>query len=147
MVQSILAVCTANICRSPLAEFVLRGLLPGVRVGSAGIDALVGQDVDPGALEAAQALGIAVQPHAARQFDDRLGREADLILVMERHHRNSIARHWPHFLGKTFLLGQPLGRDSIPDPYRGGMAQHVNTAELIVQGAERWAAQLHGMRA
>ena len=52
--QSILTVCVGNICRSPVAAALLRADLPDVHVSSAGIAALVGEDVDPTARQVAE---------------------------------------------------------------------------------------------
>ncbi|WP_446668297.1 arsenate reductase/protein-tyrosine-phosphatase family protein, partial [Klebsiella pneumoniae] len=46
MFDSILIVCTGNICRSPIAERILRSLLPEKRIDSAGTGALVDHPAD-----------------------------------------------------------------------------------------------------
>ena len=47
MMDSILVVCEGNICRSPMAEAMLRQAVPGRRVASAGLNALVGMPASP----------------------------------------------------------------------------------------------------
>lgn len=138
----VLSVCTGNICRSPLASLALRRAAPGVRAESAGLHALVGHGMDPEALDAAQAFGLEPAPHSARQFDARLGTQADIILVMERRQRNHILRHWPEFGGKTFLMRDGPEAGDIPDPYRAGRALHLRAAELIVESADTWSRKL-----
>ncbi|MCP5602776.1 protein tyrosine phosphatase, partial [Klebsiella pneumoniae] len=54
MFNSILVVCTGNICRSPLAERILRKSLPGKKIDSAGTNALVGHPADSSAEHIAQ---------------------------------------------------------------------------------------------
>ncbi|MDM6971615.1 protein tyrosine phosphatase, partial [Klebsiella michiganensis] len=49
MFNSILVICTGNICRSPLGERFLRKMLPDKRIDSAGTDALVGHAADESA--------------------------------------------------------------------------------------------------
>lgn len=49
MFNTILVVCTGNICRSPIGEHLLRGLLSNKIVDSAGTNALVGHAADPSA--------------------------------------------------------------------------------------------------
>lgn len=139
-------VCTANICRSPVAEHALKGLQPALQVGSAGVDALVGHDIDGDARDAAAALGLDIPAHRARQLDAELGRSADLILVMERHHRDYVGRHLPQLQGKTFLIGEFAGIPRIPDPYKQGKAMHIRAAELIMTCARHWSQQLENMR-
>lgn len=145
MVSQVLTVCTANICRSPVAEAVLRAGLPGLTVRSAGLYALVGRGIDPEIADTARAQGIALHDHAARQFDDTIGREADVIIVMETHHRQDIGQRWPQFLGKTFLLGHFDNARQIPDPYKQTAGMQHHSVELIAQCSRTWIHQLEQM--
>ena len=54
MFNSILVVCTGNICRSPIGERYLRSLLPDKKVDSAGTGALVGHEADSSAVKIAK---------------------------------------------------------------------------------------------
>lgn len=146
MTENILTVCTGNICRSPVAEAALRMHLPGFNVSSAGLSALVGRDIDHDSASAAVRQGITVQPHSARQFNGSIGRDADVILVMENHHRQELAARWPHFLGKTFLLGHFEGGQEVPDPYRQALGMHQHAVEIIARCSASWAKQLDLMR-
>lgn len=111
-------------------------------MASAGLGALVGEDMDAASRRAAEDIGLDPGPHEARQFDDSLGRGADLILVMERRHRTWMSGQWPHFLGKTFLLGNFSDNLEIPDPYRKDYAAHRMAAEMIVTCVKEWAKQV-----
>jgi protein-tyrosine phosphatase len=146
VVKTVLTVCTGNICRSPVTEAVLRAGLPDLRIGSAGLHALVGHDTDPDSAAAATAQGIVLRTHAARQFDDAIGRAADIILVMETHHRRDIGARWPHLLGKTFLLGHFDGAQEVPDPHRQGQGMHAHAVEIIMRCSASWMQQLEQMR-
>ncbi len=145
MVSHVLTVCTANICRSPVAEAVLRAGLPGLTVSSAGLHALVGRDIDPEVADTARAQGIALHEHAARQFDDAIGQAADVIIVMETHHRQEIGQRWPHFLGKTFLLGHFDNARQIPDPYKQAAGMQHHSVQLIAECGQTWIRQLEQM--
>ena len=68
MFQNILVVCMGNICRSPIAERILQKKLPGLRVSSVGINALVGKDADFQAIKTALKHGVVVAGHTARQL-------------------------------------------------------------------------------
>lgn len=142
MTHRLLVVCTGNICRSPVAEAALRQFVPDVEVSSAGLHALVGRDIDPDSAEAARMQSIEIKPHAARQFTGAMGREADMIIVMEQHHRNEIIARWPHLSGKSFLLGHFEQGKEIPDPYRRGKGMHARMAELVLESVPHWAEQL-----
>ena len=84
MFNTILVVCTGNICRSPLGERYLRKLLPDRQIDSAGTQALVGHNADQSAMKVAAEHGISLEGHIGRQFTSSLSRQYDLILVMEK---------------------------------------------------------------
>lgn len=145
MIRSVLTVCTGNICRSPLAEAYLRQTCPDLRVSSAGLHAVVGHDVDTQSAEAAAHHNITLAPHSARQFTTDIGRENDLILVLDSGHRREIANQWSPMLGKTFLLGHFSNGAEVPDPYRLPMGHHLRAAELIVEYCDMWITQIEAM--
>lgn len=60
MFNSILVVCTGNICRSPIGERYLRNIMPDKIIDSAGTGALVGHDADISALKIAAKHGISL---------------------------------------------------------------------------------------
>src|SRR5690554_7867723 len=89
MFNNILIVCVGNICRSPMAEYLLKATLPpdsGKQVHSAGISALVDKPADATAQELLQAQGIAASPQRARQVTHDMLARADLILAMADGH-------------------------------------------------------------
>ncbi|MBF9060949.1 low molecular weight phosphotyrosine protein phosphatase [Rhodobacterales bacterium HKCCSP123] len=142
MITSILTICTGNICRSPVAAGAFASLLPDVAVSSAGLHALAGRGMDPDSKAAADLFGIAPTDHVARQFTSEIGMGADLLIVMETHHRQDIARRWPQFLGKTFLLGQFEDDKEIADPYRRGRMLHIHMAEQVLESAKHWSRNI-----
>lgn len=142
MTQRLLVLCTGNICRSPVAEAALRHAIPNALVTSAGLHALTGRDIDPDSADAAIQHGIEIRPHRAQQFTADMGREADMIIVMEQQHRSEIIARWPHLTGKTFLLGHFENGKEIPDPYRRGQAMHLHMAALVLESVRHWAEQL-----
>ena len=69
-IKNILFVCTANVCRSPMAEAIFNALaeereLPW-RAASAGVAALEGEDITPNACAALEEVGIYPKEHRAR---------------------------------------------------------------------------------
>lgn len=106
---TILTVCTGNICRSPLAEVLLRAELEplGVRVHSAGTHALVGHGMPEPALELAVREGAdpaVAAAHQARYLVEPLLADADLILTMAREHRSHVVKMMPNRLRRTFTV-------------------------------------------
>lgn len=104
---TMLMVCTGNICRSPLAETLLRKLLYGlpVSVRSAGIHALVGSPMTEPNQRIAADLGVTdFAQHRARQLTIDDLRAADLVLTLSREHRKEVVELWPRAVRSTFTL-------------------------------------------
>lgn len=100
----VLLVCTANVCRSPAAEVLLRralGPAADVRVTSAGLDARPGTPVDPTVL---RLLGEHGSGPGARQLTAALVAEADLVLTMTRDQRAALVSRHPAAVRRTSTL-------------------------------------------
>ncbi|WP_079437532.1 low molecular weight protein-tyrosine-phosphatase [Zoogloea sp. LCSB751] len=145
MFHNILTVCTGNICRSPVAEYLLRHELQRAarpaEVRSAGIGALVNHAADDTALALMEARQVPMQAHRAQQIEREHTRWADLILVMEKHHLDYVLGLDPTARGKTFLLGH-WNKLEIPDPYRRGDAAHAAAYDLIHQQVLIWIKRI-----
>jgi len=124
--MDILVVCTGNICRSPMAEGLLRHMLPKgwashMHIHSAGTHGLDDQPATPFAIEAAAEMGVDISGHRARSLDREMVSQADLILVMEPFHREIVARAVrPEARNRLRLLTDfetPRQSDTIDDPY------------------------------
>lgn len=102
MFESILVVCTGNICRSPIAERLLRQLLPDKKIDSAGVGAMVDKCADPSALRVAEKHGLSLADHKGVQFTGSLGRQYQLILVMEKEHLEHVTRIAPEVMLPTY---------------------------------------------
>lgn len=138
--KSILFVCVGNICRSPTAEVVMRHRLAGkgIKIASAGLQALAGKPVDPMAQEILQEHQLDASSHRGQQVTATLLRENDLVLVMERRHIASITKEFPQASGKTFLLGKWCGDREVPDPYRQQRPAFEHVYALIDECTEAW---------
>ncbi len=146
----ILFVCTANICRSPVAEALFRDLaqrqgLSGWTASSAGTWALESR----GAAELSQALmaerGLDLSRHRARMVDKAMIAAADVVLCMEAGHAEALRAEFPRYGRKIHLMSELAGRRySIPDPYGGPRAGYERMVEdlegLLVPGLDRLVA-------
>lgn len=142
MFDSILVVCTGNICRSPIGERYLRNLLPDKKIDSAGTGALIEHAADNSAIKVAQIHGLSLEGHLSRQFTSSLGRQYDLILAMEKSHIEHIGNIAPEARGKTMLFGHWLEQRDIPDPYRKSDEAFLSVYKLIEQAGKLWAQKL-----
>lgn len=91
----IMTVCTGNICRSPMAEFMLASAAAEsgleVEVDSAGTTAWeIGNPIDPRAKAVLARHGVAVAKHAAREFQPAWFAERDLILALDTDHHDAL---------------------------------------------------------
>jgi len=144
MFERILVVCTGNICRSPVAEAMLKQRWPSKVIASAGLGALVGQGVEPTARRLAEADGLEVSDHASRQLTQEMLQQTDLVLVMSDGQRRAVGELSSAALGMTMLLGHWLenGAKEIPDPYHKSEAAFRHVHHLLTQASNAWATKL-----
>ncbi|EFH9453450.1 TPA: protein tyrosine phosphatase [Escherichia coli] len=142
MFNSILVVCTGNICRSPIGERILKQLLPTMQVDSAGTAALIDHNADNSAIKIAKKHGISLEGHKGKQFTAKLARNYDLILAMEKIHINQIEKIAPEARGKTMLFGHWLENRDIPDPYRKSDEAFASVFVLIQRSSQLWVEKL-----
>lgn len=122
----VLVVCTANQCRSPLAEYLLRDALraagipasatddvaaagapaSGWSIGSAGTHTRGGRPMDPHALAVLAERGIDGSGFVGRGLTPQLVRDSDLVLAATREHRGLVAQMYPPVLPRLFTVLQ-----------------------------------------
>ena len=146
MFTNILLVCVGNICRSPMAEGLLKHHLAQSAqtnhlLTSAGLNALVGHKADEKACHVLIQKGIDISSHRACQLNSVMVRKADLILVMETSHKKAIEDNEPGARGKVFRLGE-WGKFEIADPYQKDLSIFEDSALLIEQGINQWLTKL-----
>ena len=139
--DNILVVCVVNICRSPMAEALLKQRYPHKNIDSAGVGALVGHSADPAALEIMAGQEIDITNHVAKQIDEGLAKKADLIFTMSDSQTKWIEERWPFCRGKTFKLGHWQDKD-IADPYKHEMSAFQTAYQDIVVSLEQWADKI-----
>lgn len=144
MFKRILTVCIGNICRSPIAECLLRERLPtrDIQLGSAGLASLEGYPMDATALQLLAERGIDGSAHRARQLTPAMLREADLVLGMDKSQVDVMVRWAPEATGKIFVLDRWLSERDIPDPYRQQRAAFEHVYDMITQGIDSWVRYL-----
>lgn len=133
----ILVVCVGNICRSPMAEYLLKAALPRRYVHSAGISALIDYPADDKAQRCMQRMGINIHEHRAKKLNGDMIRKADLILVMSKNQQQYLEQIWPFAKGKIFRLGH-WQSINIADPYQKDQTFFDETCQQIQQCVNDW---------
>lgn len=143
----ILVVCTANICRSPVAEALLRARLHAAgladwTVASAGTWATGGNAASAFSALLMEERGLNIQTHRSQPVTAQLMQQADLLLCMETDHARSLRHDYPAHQHKIYTLRQMVDkRGSVRDPYGGSRRQYermvTEVEDLIEHGLPR----------
>jgi protein-tyrosine phosphatase len=153
MPRRILFVCTGNICRSPTAEGVARGLAEkqglaeAFEFDSAGTNGYhVGDTPDPRAVAAARRRGYDLAHLRARRVTDNDFIRFDHVIAMERDHLEWLRRACPPlYHDKLSLLlefSERFEQDEVPDPYYGGTEGFEHVLDLVEDAAQELLRKL-----
>ena len=145
-------VCTGNTCRSPMAAALFERYVreePGlaacdVQVASAGLHAAAGAPAAPEAVRALRAVGLSLEGHRARPFDDELA-ACDVILAMTERQKAEIILRYPQAAANVFTLKEYAGeadRRDIADPFGQDDAVYEATRREIEEAVRRAVKRL-----
>ena len=146
--RSVLFVCTANICRSPMAMGLLQAKVndesESWRIGSAGTWTIEGESAAEKTLLVLEERGIDLSNHFSRSVTEELVGGYQLILAMERGHKEALRIEFPQVAGRVFLLSEMIGKVfNINDPMGGTMIDFKETAaeidQILTEGFEKIA--------
>lgn len=141
-----LMVCLGNICRSPMAEGILKKELEMIgsnsSVESRGFEPYHNGDyADKRAIETAAKNGVDISKHRAKLFAPQDFDNFDIIYVMDRSNYSDVvgmARNKEDLKKVQFIMNVPLpGSDAvIPDPYYGGGEGFEKAWKMLKQASE-----------
>ena len=134
----VLMVCLGNICRSPLAEGILKSKVNNtVSIDSAGTGNYhVGEAPDPRSIQIAKKYGIDISQQRARQFKASDFDRFDHIYVMDQSNFQNVVKlaRNPEDISKVKLILEEIQPDTkaeVPDPYFGGSNGFENVYRLL----------------
>lgn len=142
----IVFVCTGNICRSPMAEGLMRHKCEeagrhDLAVSSMGIQALNDFPATEDAQKVCKEDGFDISSHKARYLVGDELQKADLILCMEPVHVKFVETFFPWIRKKVFLLGawpdKATRKSAIQDPMGGSYEKYQQVFDLIKLHIER----------
>ncbi|MEO6568257.1 MAG: low molecular weight protein arginine phosphatase [Opitutaceae bacterium] len=139
----IVTVCTANICRSPMAAALLQHALAAqpeplrsFKVISAGVSAHSGEPISQNSVTALKKVGLDVSSHRSRLLDQQMLDDAALVLCMTESHRLIIQRQGNPSPDNLFLFREFMpnpGNLEIPDPYGGPLKVYEAARDEMVE--------------
>ena len=150
MATKILMVCLGNICRSPLAEGIMRSKLSeDFTVDSAGTGGWhAGELPDKRSIATAKNRGLDITNQRARQFKKNDFEIFDHIFVMDNSNYKDVLALAPNEEAKSkvkLILNEILPNENVdvPDPYYGGQDGFENVFDMLDQACEEIARKLN----
>lgn len=143
----ILVICTANICRSPVAEALLKDRLKrngynDWTVSSAGTWALTRRAAAQNSQIVSAQYGLDISDHISRIVEKAYLQEADLVLCMEEGHVEALKVEFPDEAQKIYPITAMSGAIySVNDPFGGPLVDYqvmiAELARIIDRGFDR----------
>ena len=144
--NSVLFICSANICRSPMAMGLLRSMVEDSsdqwKIKSAGVWDMGGQLVAANTQLILKERGIDLNDHTSRTVTCTMLSEFNLVLVMEDIHKEVLKLAFPEYTDRIYLLSEMVGEIfEIVDPIGGALADFEETAlemeRILTKGLEK----------
>ena len=134
--HSVIFICTGNLHRSPMAEYLFRTKITGQdddwHIASAGTWAMDGQPTTREVKTVMRGYEISVDAHRAQLVSSELLAQFNLILVMASNHKEALMAEFPSLADRIYLLSEMVGkRLDVEDPIGGPLVEYEYTAKEI----------------
>ncbi len=153
-IDSILFICYGNICRSPMAERIAARMLrsrgnTAMKLGSAGLHALNGNQSPAEAAKAMSEVGLDITDHRARLVLPGMDEEYSLIVLMDRYNLREFLTLFPQAEAKARLMRAFAGngkKQDVEDPYGGPVEAYRQCRETLTEALSGFFGFLERMR-
>ena len=145
--MKIMFICTGNICRSAMAEGMMKKLAKDnnldLDICSCGIYAEDGEYATYNAIEAAKYYDVNIEKHRATNIRRSRIKEMDIILCATESHKQSVLHMYPELKEKVFTMKEYAKLDNngqdmdIKDPWGYAMNVYQNCARKIEECNEK----------
>ena len=136
--MKILFVCLGNICRSPLAEGILRHINPNINVDSAGTSNYhIGSPPDRRMIETARSYGLDISNLAARLFTTEDFNRFDKIFIMDDENFKNVIALAENETFKEKVHYTLSKQKNVPDPFFGGKEGFIKVYEMLYEACQR----------
>lgn len=130
---SLIFICTANICRSPMAMAIFLNRVQqqdeSWRVESAGTWAYEGDPASEKVVQVLAGRGLDISNHRSRLVSHDILSDFDLILTMEQGQMEALKVEFPDLAGRVYMLSEMIGmKFDIKDPIGGPLYEFEETA-------------------
>lgn len=139
--MKVMFICTGNICRSAMAEGILKKLVNDkkldIQVYSCGTYAETGDYATYNAIEAAKLYDVDITNHRATNIRDSKIKDMDVILCATMSHKQTVLYMYPELEGKVYTMKEYAGLDkngqdlNISDPWGYDMNVYTNCIQEI----------------
>jgi protein-tyrosine-phosphatase len=142
---SVLFICTGNLHRSPMAEFLFRDLLPDSSswlITSAGTYTQNGLRTNNEVLTVLKSYGIDASSHRSKVVTRRKLHNHNLVLCLAGNHKEALRTEFPDLKDRIYLLSEMTDdTESIADPIGGPLIEYHSAAreirDYLVRGYDR----------
>ena len=152
---TIIVVCTANVCRSPMGEKLLQHALAAepeplrsLRVISAGIAAGSGHPATENSVAALKKVGLNIANHASQPLTQLMLDDAVAVFCMTESHRSLIELNFARVPKHLHLFREFVGGDGgaeIPDPYGSCFRDYEACRDSMVEAVPSLVKFLRGI--
>lgn len=139
-VDNLVFICSGNICRSSLGEYVAKSL--NISSESFGLHCRGGDPADPRAIDFGRKYNLDISKHITRNIKDYSAKESDLIIAMEPSHIKELEEHGFANFQITTVPIWSMNNIYLHDPFSTNMSFFNKCEENVLHGVKNIVKKL-----